>query len=149
MDLTQIIDQLYAAFSGRTRPEHFTNFRHCPECERFDSEIRASELRAFGKDHTRKNAKELICFLTPEAYAHLLPRLLEMALCCETDGKDEPVIDTVLFTLSPESLRDRISGYRSAEIAAVVSALDVIYAGPEHYDFNTKLLQEVILYWSV
>lgn len=51
MDLDEILKDLYKAFEHCNRPDHFTNYKHCPECYDHDETMRSTKLETLNSEH--------------------------------------------------------------------------------------------------
>ncbi|GAB2897477.1 hypothetical protein GCM10027046_28800 [Uliginosibacterium flavum] len=87
MDFQQLVTSAFEAFSGYEKPAHSTNHQHCGECAEYDellSEILRQDLSI---EQIGTDCWGPISFLTPEAMAYYMPRLIELA-ASGVDGKD-------------------------------------------------------------
>jgi hypothetical protein len=81
-----ILAQVTAAFRGRVRPEHFTNFEHCDECAEHDEVLRLRDLDTLRLSDVGNPGWDPICFITPEGFAYFMPALARIALVSRDDA---------------------------------------------------------------
>jgi len=62
------------------RPEHFTNYTHCCECQEHDETLRANDIDTIGMDELGSPAWDPICFATNAGKHYYLPALVRLSL---------------------------------------------------------------------
>jgi len=62
------------------RPEHFTRFDHCCECEEHDHTLLAADIDTIGMDKLGSPAWDPLCFATAEGKKYYLPALVRLSL---------------------------------------------------------------------
>jgi hypothetical protein len=75
-----IIEQTKQAFSTARRPEHFTDFTHCEECQEHDELLRSRDLDTLGMEDVGNPGWDPICFITPQGFRYYFPALARLAL---------------------------------------------------------------------
>lgn len=68
------------AFADAPKPEHFTNFEHCPECREHDDTLKAGSRESITRDALGNPGWDPICFCTPAGLAYYFPALTRFAL---------------------------------------------------------------------
>jgi hypothetical protein len=76
----EVLTEITSAFAGCPRPDHFTNYRHCCECYEHDELLRSRTRDDLGMADVGSEAWDPICFVSPEAFAYLMPALARLAL---------------------------------------------------------------------
>jgi uncharacterized protein (DUF433 family) len=107
------------AFSGCPRPEHFTSYNHCDECEQHDDLFRSRDIHTLTLKDV--SASGTTCFLSPEGFVYYFPALARLAL-------EEPTESGwygchLLFHLSSESHDERISVFTAEQRQAILAFL--------------------------
>ena len=75
-----IIQTVQQAFAKRRRPEHFTNYKHCEECEEHDQVLRSRDIYSLHIEDVGNAGWDPICFISPEGFAYYFPGLVRLAL---------------------------------------------------------------------
>ena len=89
------IDRAKKLFNA-PKPEHFTNFNHCPECAEHDQTLLAADIDTIGLDELGNPGWDPICFASPEGKKYYLPAFIRLSL---DTMKDEFYIEQFLFHL--------------------------------------------------
>lgn len=76
----QIIAQTKQAFSDAARPEHFTDYSHCEECQEHNDLLRSRDLDTLKIEDVGNPGWNPISFTTPEAFRYYLPALMRLSL---------------------------------------------------------------------
>jgi hypothetical protein len=84
----EVIAAVRDAFASCPRPEHFTNYEHCCECEEHDAELLSANIDTLSLDVVGNAGWDPICFVTPEGFAYYLPALARLALDGELPQRD-------------------------------------------------------------
>jgi hypothetical protein len=82
---SQILDIVEQAFRSRVRPEHFTNYNHCDECEEHDELLRSRDIHTLTIKDVGNIGWDPICFVSPDGFAYYLPALARLALAQPND----------------------------------------------------------------
>ena len=151
MSRTEIVTSLYRAFADCHRPEHFTDYLHCEECEEHDDTMRsANTLEELELRHLGHAGWSPLSFLTTEGFSHCMPRMIELAfLEIDKDGISE-LLARLLLQLVPTKEYDRFSGYSIVQRKAVLEALEfsnVHYRDKVASFWYEEELDKAILYW--
>jgi hypothetical protein len=75
-----ILERIDQAFAEVTKPEHFTDYTHCPECEDHDNVLRARSRETLRRDDLGSAGWDPINFSTEQGIAYLFPALARFAL---------------------------------------------------------------------
>ncbi|WP_421868839.1 hypothetical protein [Motiliproteus sp.] len=62
------------------KPEHFTNYRHCEECEEHDQTLIGATLDSIGLEELGNPGWDPICFATNEGKKYYMPALIRLSL---------------------------------------------------------------------
>jgi len=146
-----IISDLYQAFACYERPEHFTDYKHCEECNEHDETMRSANLQTLTGYDIGTGGWNPLCFLTVEGFAHYMPRIMELAITGAKNKHDESVLSVLLFHLAPSDDYDRFSSYSIVQCEAVLAALK--YAFTKHRneiveEFIQDDIEAAISYWE-
>jgi len=76
----QLLALVDAAFAAATRPEHFTDFRHCCECAEHDALLRSRDRDSLRIDDVGHPGWDPLCFCSAEGIAYFFPALARLAL---------------------------------------------------------------------
>jgi hypothetical protein len=82
--------ELYDLFSAFSKPAHSTNFEHCPECAEYDELLMSVAREDLTIEQIGTVCWGPVAFLTPDAMAYYLPRLMELALAGVPNKDREP-----------------------------------------------------------
>ncbi len=133
------------------RPEHFTDYTHCCECEEHDATLKARDLETITMDEVGSPGWDPITFCTPQAFAYWMPALARLTL-------DQPhdywgwYGDGLLNQVERDGPRnERWLACTPAQRQAVVALLEHIFttraALIEDYDLLHRLTR-VVEMWS-
>ncbi len=89
------IDRAKEQFNA-PKPEHFTNFNHCKECEEHDQTLLTADIDTIGIDELGNHGWDPISFASPEGKKYYLPAFIRLSL---DTMKDEFYLDQFLFHL--------------------------------------------------
>ena len=87
------------------RPEHFTNFTHCSECEEHDQTLLAADMDTIGIEALGNPGWDPICFTSVEGKKYYLPALVRLSL--ETIN-DEFYFEQFLFHLTYDDVENEL-----------------------------------------
>lgn len=82
----QLIAIVDVAFGGCRRPEHFTDYRHCSECEEHDDLLRSRDRDTLKLEDVENPGWDPLCFATDEGFKYYVPALVRLALAEPTDS---------------------------------------------------------------
>lgn len=151
MDLNEIIRDLYQAFKDCDRPDHFTNYDHCPECKDHDETMRNANLESLNSEHLGSPGYNPFNFLTIEGFSHYMPKLMELAITGVKSKHGDLFLSDFLFYLAPDKDYDRFKNYNLEKISSILNALE--YANIQfRLELETTLDDEdmdlAISYWK-
>jgi len=92
MNADELSRAVYSGFANIARPQHFTDYAHCEECAEYDRQLQSVEGRALSASDIGTVAWGPIPFLTPQAMAYYLPRLIELALNGARNKENDPFV---------------------------------------------------------
>ena len=93
------LESIKILFEAEQRPEHFTDYRHCEECAEHNDTLKKYARYELPLHALDNPGWDPICFLTPQAFRYLFPRLCELAYAM---GEDY-YLDQFLFHLENNS----------------------------------------------
>ena len=79
------------------KPEHFTNYTHCDECNEHDETLRNSNLETISMEQLGNPAWDPMCFCSIEGKKYYMSALIR--LCVETIESNNPYLSQLLFHL--------------------------------------------------
>jgi hypothetical protein len=146
-----IIATTYEVFSDVERPMDFTEKDHCEECEEHNEIMNKATLRGLTATDMGGLGWSPLSFLTPEAFAYFMPRLLELGLNGELDKHNEPFLFHLLLNLTPTERLDRFADFSPAQCRAVLEILELTKDRHEkilkkHCYLND--MEDAISYWN-
>lgn len=150
MDILQILDNLYSAFSEYKRPQNFTKYWHCMECSDHNDTMLSATLETLNSTHLGSGGWCPFNFLTASGFAHYMPRLVELAITGAVDTHGELFLFRFLLHLTPSAECDRFTSYSGRQCNAILLAL--LYA---QHMFKKELVGEcycddmadALVYW--
>lgn len=149
MDAT--IKNLYKEFSVYKRPEHFTDYKHCDECEEHDNTMRSATLKTLSSEHLGCVGWAPFSFLTEEGFAYYMPKIIELAANGELNIHGEPFVIQVILQLLPTNNHDRFSRYSTSQCKAVYEAL-CLTSAVQHEAINNYCydsdMEKALEYWK-
>lgn len=99
MNDSEALKKISDAFGTTPRPEHFTNYRHDPECAEHDELLRSRNLETLSLADVGNPGWNPICFVTEEGFKYWMPALARLALEPETE-QDDWYLPQLLFHLN-------------------------------------------------
>lgn len=76
----QVLRCIDVAFADIAKPEHFTNYTHCSECEDHDKTLRARTRETLRREDLGNAGWDPITFSSEQGIAYLFPALARFAL---------------------------------------------------------------------
>lgn len=151
MESSELVDELYEAFSDCRRPEHFTDHEHCDECFEHDETMRKATLRSLSAVEMGTAGWSPLSFLTEEGFAYYMPRFMEMAVRLEKNRHGESFASHFLFHLAPSLDYDRFKNFDQRKCTIILSSLQHLLN--EHRkkvveEFIQEDLENAITYWK-
>ena len=93
--MTELVDEIRMLFVTESRPIHFTDYTHCEECADHNETLKKFNRYVIPLEVLNNPGWDPICFVKPEAFRYVFPRLCELAY-----GKQkEYYLDQFLFHL--------------------------------------------------
>ena len=123
MSKEEIINDAYRAFSSFLRPEHFTDYTHCEECAEHDATMRSCSLPDIGANQVGNPGWSPIPFLTEQAYGHVMPRLLELALNNSFNSDNDPFVFQYLLALTPTPEHRKLDNFTPEQARVILNSL--------------------------
>jgi hypothetical protein len=118
-----IVREAYRAFGTFTRPEHFTDHTHCPECAEHDQTMRSRPLSGIGVVQLGNPGWSPVPFLTEQAYGYVMPRMIELAVSSSVERPAESFVFAYLLALTPAPEHRRLDYFTREQTAAVLQSL--------------------------
>jgi hypothetical protein len=111
---SEIIESVEAAFGSLTKPEHFTDYTHCPECLEHDEILRMHDRDTLRLEHVDNPGWDPLCFCSPAGKAYYMPALVRFALAPPRYEFDS-YWDQLLFHLAGDGPGNDLILYCNAE----------------------------------
>ena len=93
--MKDVLDEIMNMFAKEPRPDTFTEYMHCEECADHNETLGKYDRYGIPLEQLNNPGWDPICFVKPEAFRYLFPRLCELAY-----GKGrEYYLDQFLFHL--------------------------------------------------
>lgn len=118
--MKELLDQIREMFAADSRPEHFTDYTHCEECADHNETLKKYDRYTIPLDELNNPGWDPVCFLKPEAFRYVFPRLCELAY----GMNKEYYLDQFLF-----HLENNVNLLTKAEKDKVYELLVDIYSG--------------------
>src|SRR5271168_5127815 len=74
----ELLEQIRQTFSRCARPEHFTNYTHCPECAEHDEVLRSRDVDTLRLEDICNPDADPFCFVLPDGFAYYFPALARL-----------------------------------------------------------------------
>lgn len=103
---SEILAVVSEAFRDCPRPEHFTNYTHCEECEDHDRLLLSRDLESLGIEDVGSEAWDPLCFTSAEGFCYFMPALVRLALA-EPSATYGWYLPHLLFHLTYEGGQNR------------------------------------------
>ena len=146
-----VLELVRRAFSDCPKPEHFTNYEHCDECQEHDDVLRSRDVESLAIEDVGNGCWDPLCYTPAEGLAYYFPALARLVLAepMERFGWYGPQF---LFHLAYDGQRNRFLLHSTAEQKmAVVALLKHIGATRQNQlaDYmRVDELQAAIVLWS-
>lgn len=119
MTRDEVLAAIDAAFREEPRPAHFVREpNHCEECADHEAVLQATSREVISLAEVGNPGWDPLCYVTDDAFRHLLPGLARLAL----GSGDDYYLDQFLFHLET----GRINALNPAQAQAVAALLDYI-----------------------
>jgi hypothetical protein len=118
----EILEAVREAFCNCRKPEHFTNYAHCEECQEHDDTLRAKDVETLAREDVGNVGWDPLCFTSPEGITYLFPALARLALADETESFDW-YGSQLLFHLTNDQEQNRLIRYFSRDQRNAVAVL--------------------------
>jgi hypothetical protein len=117
-----VLELVRRAFSECQKPEHFTNYEHCDECQEHDDVLRSRDVDSLAIEDVGNSCWDPLCYTSAEGLAYYFPALARLVLAdpMERFGWYGPQF---LFQLRYDGQRNRFLMYSTAEQKMAVVAL--------------------------
>lgn len=143
----EICELANEAFAGSPRPEHFTNYTHCAECEEHDNLLRSRNLDTLQISDVDNPGWDPVCFLNPSGWLYYFPALVRLSF----SDPDDSYINQFLFHLSWRHREEDVAPLNKEQIKVIISILQ--HVRNQHIeliraDFDENLLKKTIEIWT-
>ena len=129
-----VLSEITKAFAAAPRPEHFTNFTHCPECAEHDQTLIDHTPDTISLDQLGFPGWDPICFISVPGYLYYFPGLSRLAL-----EHTDDYLDQFLFSLNHE----RVEAMTPMQRAAVLTLLEFIQKKSFSHEWNDVLQRQI------
>ncbi len=96
---SEIYSMIKKVFVDIPRPDHFTNYVHCEECQEHDDLLRSKDADSLSFADIGDPGWTPVPFMTAEALRYYFPALVRIALDSKRTGSPDNYIGSFLFTL--------------------------------------------------
>ncbi len=76
----EVLRQVQGAFAHCERPEHFTDYEHCPECAEHDALLLSRDNESLRIDDVGNECWDPLCFVNSDGFKYFFPGLARLAL---------------------------------------------------------------------
>ena len=90
-----------------SKPEHFTDYRHCCECAEHDQTLLAFDIDTIGLDQLGNPGWDPFCFSSPEGLIYYMPAIVRLTVDT-IDNPRESYLDQMLFHLIKDGPGNRL-----------------------------------------
>jgi hypothetical protein len=80
-----ILELVRKAFSDCSKPEHFTNYEHCDECQDHDDVLRSRDVETLTIKDVGNSGWDPLCYTSAEGFAYFFPALARLVLAEPTE----------------------------------------------------------------
>jgi hypothetical protein len=80
-----ILELVRKAFSDCSKPEHFTEYGHCDECQDHDDVLRSRDVETLTIKDVGNSGWDPLCYTSAEGFAYFFPALARLALAEPTE----------------------------------------------------------------
>ena len=124
---SEILAQVKEAFARCKRPAHFTNWRHCSECEEHDRLLRSRSIETLRIQDIENPGWDPLCFISAEGFKYYFPALARITL---SGSEDDCYCNQLLFHLTYQGSNNRhFVACDEAQKQAVLALLTHLYGG--------------------
>jgi hypothetical protein len=140
----EALDELDSAFARLQKPEHFTDYSHCEECQEHDSVLRSRNVATVRRADFGRPGWSPIGFCTPDALLYYFPALARYALLPDI-LQYEDLPEMFLYAIGPKghgaALMARCTAAQRASVQLYLRCISPeSVAGPE--------LSEALALWG-
>jgi hypothetical protein len=75
-----VLELVRKAFSNCPKPEHFTNYEHCDECQDHDDVLRSRDIETLAIKDVGNSGWDPLCYTSPQGFAYFFPALARLVL---------------------------------------------------------------------
>ena len=97
-----------------SKPEHFTDYRHCCECTEHDETLLAYDIDSIGLEQLGNPGWDPLCFSSPEGMIYYMPALVRLTVDT-IDNPRESYLDQMLVHLIKDGPRNSLVSACSEE----------------------------------
>lgn len=87
------------------KPEHFTNYEHCDECQEHDQTLLAGQIDTIGLEELGNPGWDPICFSSAEGVKYYMPALIRLSLESVADAF---YLEQLLFHLEFDGANNKL-----------------------------------------
>ena len=132
------------------KPDHFTNYLHCDECEEHDQTLRSADVNSIGMSELGHPSWDPLCFCSAEGKKYYMPALIR--LCIDTLYSQDSYLEQFLFHLEGEGADNELiracSQQQREFIAAFLEYLIHNHADAiEQHQFTTDNILRIYDIW--
>lgn len=141
----EICNLVHQAFQGSPRPKHFTNYKHCEECEEHDDLFRSRDIDTLEIDDINNGCWDPVCFLTPQGWLYYFPAFVRLTL----ENLEDSYFGQFLFFLT-RATSDSFSLFNQEQKTAVLKFLRHVRDNHEDlYEGEESELNSAVFAWEM
>ncbi len=137
----ELIDQAVSIFSVVQRPEHFTDYQHCCECQEHDDTLNAFYPDTITRDALGTMGWDPITFATDQGFRYYLPGLIRIVL---SEQGNNNYYEQFLWHIVGGGDYQRINACSESERGIVVKTLNFLLENREK-EIEQECLEDDLL----
>lgn len=119
----ELIAGIASQFGDERRPEHFTDFNHCPECAEHDKLLLSRGRGELQPEDVSNSGWDPICFVTNDGFRYLVPDLVRVALLPVRSDVDWPFPNFLFHLTSGGERNGRLLSCTTKQRRSIVNFL--------------------------
>jgi hypothetical protein len=138
-------------FANAPRPEYFTNYLHCEECQEHDDLLRSKDVDSLSYEDIGNPGWSPVPFMTAEAIRYYFPALVRVAFDPSHKGNPLNFVGSLFSNLDSDDM-GRFTLFNSAERKSVLALLNHLKGSlSERFGFDEDEfaeLEPLIVKWT-
>lgn len=147
-EIQSVLADVDEAFSNVAKPEHFTDFNHCPECRDHDEVLRGATKDTISREALGSAGWDPMCFVDGHGFAYYFPAMARYALAPELWGGDT-YVGQFIFHVGFEKANNRhLQWFSPEQRKAAVAVMELLALRTDISDYEKQQLARAISDWS-